>query len=290
MLWMLLFLLQQPTDAHPSQNPIYADLLARGVTLAPSVRASLASPTMCDGLTPAQQREVIEKLPGRQTPTEELLRLSTVAPFVLKIRDLDSGVANAPGRAVDLYFVAQGRLADLEKSELLNRLLNSGRQDARIRPLTPEEVAHRVTRPTGPATDHQAYAHVAVPLMDRVLLSGTCATSWSRTTDSLLVAGHIDPRFSADREFPNEWRRLKRTEDGKLEPDGAGHRYEAAGYYLKLTRLREPDAALFIEWHLVFAEPSGWFDGANLLRSKLPLVLQTKVRGFRRDLLRDPQK
>jgi hypothetical protein len=52
---------------------------------------------------------------------------------------------------------------------------------------------------------------------------------------------------------------------------------------MKVTRLAEPVGALFVEQHVVFAEPAGWFDGANLLRPKLPLVIQGKVRAMRRE-------
>ena len=45
----------------------------------------------------------------------------------------------------------------------------------------------------------------------------------------------------------------------------------------------EPTGALFVEQHIIFAEPTGWFDGANLLRSKLPNVVQNAVRTTRRE-------
>jgi len=32
---------------------------------------------------------------------------------------------------------------------------------------------------------------------------------------------------------------------------------------------------------IVYAEPTGWFDGNNLLRSKLPIVMQVNVRRMR---------
>jgi hypothetical protein len=39
---------------------------------------------------------------------------------------------------------------------------------------------------------------------------------------------------------------------------------------------------VFVEYHLVFDELPEWFNGANLLRSKLPIVCQDGVRKFRR--------
>ena len=62
--------------------------------------------------------------------------------------------------------------------------------------------------------------------------------------------------------------------------------YGGAGMYLKITKLHEPAGALFVEQHIVFAEPTGWFDGANLLRSKLPLVVQSNVRDMRREWMK----
>jgi hypothetical protein len=285
MLGLVCALLLTADDPHAAANPIYVALRQDGVALGPKTTVPLPAPAMSDGLTAAEQRAVIENLPARQTPAEELLRLSPVAPFVLKIRDVDSGLAQAPGRGIDLYFVAQGRLDDLEKSALLDRLLNSGRQDATIRPLAPAELAGRLPEAMV-AQRRRAYAHLEIGLMDRIVLVGTCATTWSRTADSLIVAGRLDPALTDDLQLGNHWRPLERAGDGKLEARGRAQRYDAAGYYLKFTELREPADALFVEWHLVFSEPQAWFGGANLLRSKLPLVLQTKVRAFRRDLAR----
>ena len=53
---------------------------------------------------------------------------------------------------------------------------------------------------------------------------------------------------------------------------------------LIIGHLKEPANAILVEFHQVFVEPKKWFDGANLLRSKLPLVIQPEVRAFRREL------
>jgi len=47
--------------------------------------------------------------------------------------------------------------------------------------------------------------------------------------------------------------------------------------------MAEPAGALFVEQHIVFAEPTGWFGGAKLLRSKLPPVVQYAVRTTRQE-------
>ena len=94
-------------------------------------------------------------------------------------------------------------------------------------------------------------------------------------------AGRIDPRFDKDASLTNQWQSLGRDSLGQLKA-GPPQPYRAAGWYLKVTRLHEPAGANLVEYHVAFDEPHTWFDGANLLRSKLPLVAQDAIRRFRR--------
>ncbi|HMP03608.1 MAG TPA: hypothetical protein PKD86_17380 [Gemmatales bacterium] len=271
---------------HLEQNSVLRQLLGPGVALAPGATAPLPTPRMADGLSAADQRRVIEQWEGRQADVDELLRRSPVTPFLLHFREIEAGPASAAGRAIDLGFVTYGRFDDLARSDFLEEMLNSGRKDAAIQPLTPESVAHLHLEPVASEAARTGWAHVSLTLMDRVTLRGTSRTVWSRTAESVVVAAVLEPRCTGSREFPNAWQLLERDDAGQLRPKGPAVAYEALGYYLKITRLAEPADALFVEWHLIFREPQEWFDGANLLRSKLPIVLQTKIRAFRRELMR----
>ncbi len=82
---------------------------------------------------------------------------------------------------------------------------------------------------------------------------------------------------------------MKRDELGKPQV-GQPQPYSGAGFYAKVTRLKEPEGALFVEYHQVFQEPKAWFGGANLLRSKLPLLAQDSVRDFRRKVMTKSDK
>ena len=62
---------------------------------------------------------------------------------------------------------------------------------------------------------------------------------------------------------------------------GPASPYGGSGMYVKITKLAEPVGAVFVEQHIVYSEPTGWFDGANLLRSKLPPVVTISVRRMR---------
>ena len=46
----------------------------------------------------------------------------------------------------------------------------------------------------------------------------------------------------------------------------------------------EPADAVLVECHIVYEEPYGWFDGANLVKQKGSLIATEKVRTFRRKL------
>ena len=118
-------------------------------------------------------------------------------------------------------------------------------------------------------------------LFNRVRICATMQAIQTRSADSLVLAAMLDPRFAADEQFPNCWRPISRDDNGR-QHIGAAQPYRTAGWYCKATQLHEPAGALFVEFHVLFDEPVGWFNGANLLRSKLPMVVQEGVRKFRR--------
>ena len=70
------------------------------------------------------------------------------------------------------------------------------------------------------------------------------------------------------------------------------HRYVVApnqtvrgrGELLKITRLSAVPGALLVEVHFLFTEPQEWFDGAPILRSKISLVAQDRIRSLRSEL------
>ena len=90
-------------------------------------------------------------------------------------------------------------------------------------------------------------------------------------------------RFLNDAELPNRWRPIFFSELGRVRL-GDPSPYSGFAGYTKVTQLKEPSGAVFIESHVVFDEPQGWFQGANYLGSKLPLAARNSVTSFRRKL------
>ncbi len=110
------------------------------------------------------------------------------------------------------------------------------------------------------------------------------------TTDSVLVDFVLDPRFVDDKQYPNQWQSGHQDKLGNTVYDPAqavfrrrrlheGHKAAGPARFAKMSPER-----VFIEYHLVFDEPNGWFGGGNNLIAKLPNRFEADVRKFREDL------
>ena len=266
---------------HEAVNPLYKSMLDPGLAVGGDHRVKFPPPLMPDGLDAAKQKAVIEKLIGTDYGYDTFTRDSVVAPMILKIRDAEPSDPTAPARQVDVYFVAHGDFSATDDEKFLDRLMNSDKGMGQGKGLTADDLAKRKITLPADAKDREGYGSVEFDFLERVRLKMTGHATWSKTPDSVLAAAEVDERFRGDPEFPNEWRPISR--DGGQVKAGDPHTYGGAGMYLKITKLSDPAGAMFVEQHVVFAEPKGWFDGANLLRSKLPPVMQHNVRNMRRE-------
>ena len=272
-----------PKAAHVDHNPLYKELLDPGLTVGPDTRARFPAPTMADGLTPAQQAAVIKTLIAADYEVEEFTRKSVVAPQLLKVRNITPSDPKAPARGFDVWFVGYGNFDATEDEKFVDRVVNAGREgnDGKGRELTRDELGRRKIVLSAEDAKRERLATFHGDFLEKVRIQGVGRVVWSKTAESVVVAGVIDPRFGEDAEFPNRWRSI--IKDAGEVKFGDPHPYSGAGFYMKVTKLTEPAGAMFFELHVVFAEPNGWFDGAPLLRAKLPIAVQTTVRAMRRE-------
>jgi len=267
------------------QNAVLLELVEKGVPMPDGSRIRLPPPTMEDNLDAAAQLAAIQRIAQPNHTAEDLLRKSVVAPLVLDIHAIQGATPTA--RGIDFWFVAYGDWATLNSQSFVEGLVKttdretSDRRVSRSGTLTDAELAVRGLRSKLGEGLEERYSYATFSLFDRVEISATQHAVFHRGPESMVVAAKIDPRFLSDAQYPNLWRPLKRDAADKLQA-GPPQPYLSAGYYGKVSRLRSPEGAVFIEYHLVFDEPRGWFGGSNLLRSKLPLIVQDEVREFRR--------
>jgi hypothetical protein len=274
-------------DGHDRQNRLYRELRTEGVLVSARGRARLPAPTMADGLSAEAQEDVIKRLAGADYPVDELLRKSVVAPHIFKFRDVEPSDPKAPAYGIDVWFVAYGDLDVLAKKDV-NSFFGANRKDVTTHILSNSELAERkLSLPSKKEGDgEERYVHVVYPMLDRVQIEMTTSSISTKTADSQLVATELDRRFTGDPTFPNQWHEILHDEDDAKPKLGPPHPYECTAFYLKISRLRQPRGALFVEYHRVSTEPNEWFHGANLLRSKFPIVIQSEVRAFRREAVK----
>ncbi len=269
----------QPAAKHETDNPLYKNLLETGLPVGNKMTVKFPTPTMPDGLPADKQKAIIQKLIGNDYIYEEFTRNAVVAPQLVKIFDHKGGEPKAPVRGVDVWFVAHGDFKLLEDDKFLDRLVNAGKGDGKGRALTKDELAKR--KITIKDEKREGYGHIEFDFLEKVRLSATGHAMWSRTNESVVAAAEIDPRFQKDADFPNRWRPIVKMA-GQVKV-GDPQPWHGAAMYLKITKLAAPAGAMFIEQHIVFVEPEGWFEGANLLRSKLPPAVQNNVRNMRKE-------
>jgi hypothetical protein len=280
------------SPAVAADNAVFKELRETGVPLTNGETGKLPAPALDDGLDANGQRAAIEKVVSAEILKGGFMGGGKTDPFVYKLTDIpgkNPGPKPSLGRHVDLYFVAQGSLSTVASEEFMKGQVNLGgnnkdpkRGEGKF--YTEDELKDRGLKITDTPQMKDRYAHIRMPLFNMVQISGTGYGVQTTEKESVLVAFRLDPRFAKDKTYPNEWRPFESNAAGGRQP-GNPNPYEGAGGYVKVTELKgQKSPAVFIEYHLIFDEPHGWFNGAATLSSKLPLKYEEDVRQFRIDL------
>jgi hypothetical protein len=273
-----------PTEPGHASNPLYHTLRDEGWTVG-KTHVAFPAPAFSDGMSADEEQTALRAIAGSDREVAELTRDSVTAPFVLRTHDLETegGVI----RQADLWFVVRARLDDIAPEKAAGGVgdgppVEAGNMRFRGHRLSADEVEKRGLTPTKEAPTREWYVHMAGRLLDRLQVEATDRITASRTDGSWVFAARTDPKFDQDEAFPNRWRPIARQ--GGEEKEGTLAVYAGGASYVKIVRLATVPGALLIEAHFAFDEPKAWFDGAPILRSKIALVAQDRVRGLRREL------
>lgn len=271
--------------AREPENALFKQLRSEGVAVTAETKAPLSSPVMADGLDADGQKAVLEKIVGKRFSIREFTAKVGTAPHVYAIHKISVPGTDAPRAfGIDISFIAYGSLETISDRGFLESLHKKSK-DRQIHILSTAELEKRKLAAESSKGREDRSSHGVFTVLERVEVRAALHTVVTRQVDSLVAATRIDPRFAADTDFPNQWRKITFDEEGQRKL-GPVHPYSGAGGYLKITRLHEPKDALFVEYHLVYAEPKGWFNGADPLTTKLPAIIQSEVRSFRQELNR----
>ena len=193
----------------------------------------------------AAQGAAIAQITDENHPVESLIRKSIVSPFMLRMSGSDGQAATGPIQRVDVWFVAYGRL-DAVKDETLwkpspagaDNSANGDVQTGRAAILTKDELrARHIEDPP-----NERHLTTELTLFNRVRLSATMEALQTRTAESVLVAGTLDPRFAADPQFP-ELLAVARPRRRRPADGWSRATLSAPGWYVKVTQLRAPAGA-----------------------------------------------
>jgi hypothetical protein len=271
-------------------NPVLTELLEKGVTMSDGKDYKLPLPAITDGLDAAGQKAVIEKIAGGRYAIEDLMRKSSSAPVMIKVRTLKASEGeSATIRAIDVWFVTHGKWETLNSKKFLDSLAKGKDTEGENRLvsksgfLTDEEMQMRKFKPEAPEGQEAKFVYSTFSLFEQVEVSATRYAVVTRGKDYLLAAARIDGRFDGDADYPNQWRPILRDASANISL-GPPQPYSGAGAYVKITRFAEPADAIFVEGHIIFEEPYGWFEGGNELRSKAPVMIQQRAKIFRSKL------
>ncbi|MBN1393556.1 MAG: hypothetical protein JW959_00800 [Pirellulales bacterium] len=286
----IILALSVPSVADPAaDNSIFKELTEKGIEMSDGRSIKLPPPILPDGLDAAGQTSALQKAATAKYPLARLLEDSYYAPAIVNVRTRKSAKDEWPAvRAVDLWFVVHGDWDVLTSEKFLETLAGDEEQGpngvvSKSGALTAEEMAARNLSVAEQDGYEERFVYATFRLFERVELSATRRAGLARGEESILAAGWIDRRFDEDPQYPNLWRALLRDVRAEIEP-GPPHPFLHAGGYAKITRLKKPAGAIFIECHLVYEEDRGWFDGVNLVSRKAPVMVREKVRSLRRKL------
>lgn len=263
-------------------NLLLQQLIKQGVILSNGERLPIAAPSLPDGLDGEAQKAIVAKL-ARRYDWSLFTRRSHVAPFADELTTVETK-GKVKVSKVDVWFVAHGRLGAILSDQGLQKFLGTSETD-KNNLLDAAELKQRKIAQPPDGKETQRHSVIESRLIDKVMISGVLQSTRTQSDQSVVLAWEMDRRFNGDATLPNLWRPI--TRDAQL---GEGKVYSAYAAYAKITALKVPGLtdALFVEIHWLFEEPYAWFNGRPLLRSKLPIAIQSNVRGFRRGLTREP--
>jgi hypothetical protein len=280
----------EPPDALPA-NSVFDELLEKGIQMSDGKTYKLPPPSMPEGLSAGEQKDVVEKIAkSKKYSYEDLIDKRTAAPVAITISSLkESDGKDSAIREIDIWFIAHGNWDTLNSKEFLDSLSKTKKDENKNEVvsksgfLSDAEMKKRGLELASTPKQEMKFIYTTFSLFDQVEMSATRLAVATRSKTSLLGAAKIDPRFLQDEEYPNCWRQILYDAGGDITY-GKPQPYSGGGAYAKVTKLREPADGIFIECHLIYEEPYGWFEGGEMLNSKLPTIVKSRVRAFRSKL------
>ena len=276
-----LFAMFSASVACAQPAPAISDLTKDKVRFPSGDSFSLALPTLSVGQSDKQRMDQLTALSGG-AGWKRFSRDSTVAPVAIDVKYLNGADGSRVGHSLHAAFVVHASLETLKDKDLMQQLFANesspeslqGSENESKHQLSDKVLVERgITK-----TENTSFAKAEIALLKKVAVRGVLQVQKSESENGIDFAFRLDKRFNDANQTSNAWSRIGK--DKATLPDWTP--YGGAVGYLVVRRLPELESACLIECRILLHEPKEWFNGSNLLRSKLPLMIQETARSFRR--------
>ena len=239
---------------------------------------SLALPTLSVGQSDKQRMDQLTALAGG-AGWKRFSRNSVVAPVAIDVKYLNGADGSRVGHSLHAAFVVHASLETLKDKDLMQQLFANESSSGKTESKSEGQVSDKVLIERGiTKTENTSFANAEIALLKKVTVRGVLQVQKSESENGIDFAFRLDKRFNDADQTSNAWSRIGK--DKATLPDWTP--YSGAAGYLVVRRLPELESACLIECRVLLHEPKEWFNGSNLLRSKLPLMIQETARSFRR--------
>lgn len=259
-------------------------ITTRGTTFPNGLSVLLKPPSLDRSMDAATRQDALVSLAGG-IGWDRFSRDSYVAPTEIDLQYVKNNRGERAGHLVHVAFVAHLDFDRLSDPDQVRTLFQSDAGDGQREEFFADRATDEQLTRWGiqDRRDDTTYHRVHVSLLNRVVVDGWLKVQVVENESDLHIAWLLDPRFAFAERSPtgNRWSPVTQPDDAR--PDGtATFPYQGLAGYMHVTRLDEPAGSCLIEARFAVHEPTDWFRGSNLLRSKLPLMIQESVRKFRR--------
>lgn len=211
---------------------------------------------------------------------------TVTAPVTVTIEAAAAGDMRL-GHRVRTAFVLHAALEKVQAEEAVQKMLGveNGFKGATAKRLTAAELAAVGIGHDG--SGREQFLFVEIPLLNRIKVRGVVRAVKRESPGGVQVAWEFDPRFADVPRWRTTWTKVEENELGE-RVEGEPQPYEGCGGIVTVKKLQPAGErhvdVLVVESRMVICEPEAWFQGSNLLRSKIPLTAQEGVRLLRRKM------
>ncbi len=302
----------EAADERASADNLLRRMTSQGISLDEQTQFVLPPPSFVsiegESVDETAAKKALAEIAGPQG-VSRFTRDSIVAPISTQTDSINNEAGDRVGHFIDVAFVVHQSVAEIRKSETMEDF-KSDPDDPNAEAKTiefadqdnPDEIEKNKTRSLTKAElakynvkldgQYEALGYLQMPLLSKVVVRGVARARrsvWSADDQDapIILTWLLDARFASEapeaESIANQWRAIERSEVGEKEL-GPPQPNAGMGGYIAITPLPGDAAASMVQLRFVIHEPQAWFNGKNLLRSKLPILIQDRVRNLRREL------